>query len=114
MTSSKSMNSFDDWSEEEVREFLTQNQFIAFRQLESGEWIGLYQLMFTLSVCMDITPLRSFNYRWCFNDRNEAIYFFDNAKEFDEIPTKRTSLRGHRHNSEPLLIEYDELGYAKW
>jgi hypothetical protein len=105
---------FDEWSKEEVSSFLTENQFIVFRQLETGEWIGLMRLAFTMSVCMDITPMSPFAYRWCFADTKEALFFYENAKEFDEVPTLRATLKGHRYTKAPLLIEYDELGFQKW
>lgn len=107
--------SFDGWTKEEVENFLLSNGFITFRQLETGEWIGILPLMFTTSVCMDVTPISAFAYRWCFADAQEAILFFAEAKEFDEVPSVRTSLKGHRYGGrEPLLIEHDERGFPKW
>lgn len=112
----KSMHSFDDWTDEEVQEFLTENNFIAFRKLETGEWIGLFPLAFTLSVCMDITPTNPYAYRWCFHDPKEATLFFATAKEYDEVPTERKSLKGHRwaKPTGPLIVEYDEQGFPRW
>lgn len=111
----KSRLSFEDWTNDEVHAFLLENNFTAFRQLETGEWIGVMRLMFTMSVCMDITPLSPYAYRWCFADAQEAILFFAEAKEFDEVPSVRTSLKGHRYGGrEPLLVEHDERGFPKW
>lgn len=110
----KSYDSFNDWTDEEVQNFLIQNEFTCFRKLNTGEWIGILPLMFTYSVCMDITPLRTFTYRWCFALHSEAQFFFRNAKEFDEVPSERSSLKGHRYITSPLYLEYDELGYPKW
>lgn len=104
-----------EWSDEQIVKYLVEdNHFLAVRKLKSGEWIGLLKLAFTLSVCMEIQEISCFTYRWCFEDPDEAIHFFVNAKEFDEVPTKRTSLRGHRYARAPLLTEYDERGFAKW
>ena len=105
---------FQDWSKEEVESFLTKNRFEMFRQLETGEWIGLLRLAFTMSVCMDISPDTPYSYRWCFQDANEALYFYENAKEFDEVPTRIDSLKGHRYKREPLMVLYDKLGFARW
>ncbi len=112
----KSRMSFDDWTEEEVHAFLRENTFVAFRQLPSGEWIGILPLLFTTSVCMDITPISSYSYRWCFEDPMEALDFYTNAQEYDEVPApeKRKSLKGHRYARKPLLIENDERGFPKW
>lgn len=113
----KSRLSFEGWTKEEVESFMLSNGFITYRQLETGEWIGILPLMFTTSVCMDVTPISAFAYRWCFADAQEAIEFFKSAVEYDEIPApeKRTSLKGHRYGRKgPLLVEYDERGFAKW
>lgn len=84
------------------------------RKLADGEWIMLYPLMFTLSVCCGVGKINQFKYRWCFENPEEAIYFFNTCENFDDIPTKRESLKGHRYLKTPRLVEYDELGYPKW
>lgn len=111
----KNRLSFEDWSEKEVHSFLSENMFLAYRQLPTGEWIGMLRLAFTTSVCMDITPMSPFSYRWCFADPAEAFHFYETAVEYDEVPKMRTSLKGHRYGSNgPRLIEYDDLGFPKW
>lgn len=107
-------DAFEGMTKQEIDEFFQLNQFQAWRQLETGEWIGLYRLTFTLSVCMDVTPYSSYAYRWCFEDHNEAAIFFAQAVEYDEVPTQRNSLKGHRYRTAPLLIEKNELGFDKW
>lgn len=101
-------------SDEQVEQYLAENKFTEYRKLETGEWIGLMQLMFTLSVCMDIDYYTPYAYRWCFQDPEEARHFFKTAKEFDEVPEHKTSLKGHRYKTKPLYVEHDELGFAKW
>lgn len=108
------IHAFEGMSQAQIDEFLRSNLFIAWRQLPGGEWIGLYPLAFTMSVCMDITKHQAYAYRWCFEDPAEAIYFYENAKEYDEIPTRRESLKGHRYGRTPKLLEFDELGFARW
>lgn len=93
---------------------LTQCDFMKVRQLADGSWIGVMRLMFTYSVCMDIDEVTPFRYRWCFQDKAEADYFFETAVDFDEVPTRRVSLKGHRYRGEPLLREKDEHGFDKW
>lgn len=106
---------FRGMSDEQVEKYLINEcNFIKVRKLQTGEWIGIFKLIFTTSVCMDIDYFTPYAYRWCFEDKEEAELFFENAKEYDEIPKKRDSLKGHRYNSKPLLIEYDELGFKKW
>ena len=107
-------DSFDDWSDQDLNQFMQENGFLAWRRLATGEVVALLKLMFTLSVCCDVTPSRVFQYRWCFEDPSEAMHFYSNIQEFDEIPTIRSSLKGHRYLSKPLLVEYDQFGYAKW
>lgn len=106
--------SFENWTNEEIDDFLVENRFIAWRKLETGEVIGILELAFTTSVCMDVTPDTPYAYRWCFQDRREALVFFETAKKFDEVPTHRASLKGHRYKCKPLLVENDERGLPKW
>lgn len=103
-----------DLTPEQVAAFLKEQHFTHHRQLEDGSWIGVHRLITTWAVFMDIDLVTTFRYRWCFRDPAEALYFFETAKDFDEIPEVRNSLVGHRYVTAPLLVEYDELGYKKW
>lgn len=107
-------DSFDGWEEADVRAFMEENYYLFPRQLEGGEWVGLVRLAYTWSVCCDIRPATPFIYRWCFEDRDEAIYFLESMVDFDEVPEHKTSLRGHRYRTEPLYREKDEMGFEKW
>lgn len=107
-------DSFNTWTDAEAQEFFAANGFICARKLDSGDWVGIYPLLFTTSVCTGITPQRSYTYRWCFEDANEAARFFLIIQEYDDVPTERTSLKGHRYLDKPLLIEKDELGFDRW
>lgn len=108
--------SFEGWPENEVRDFLiTKCNIIHARQLPDGSWCGLLQLLYTLSVCMGITPTDAYVYRWCFEDPKEAAHFYKTAVAYDEIPVRRESLVGHRHTTGiPLYVEFDQLGLPKW
>ncbi|HAT1642304.1 TPA: hypothetical protein I8Y18_003466 [Raoultella ornithinolytica] len=108
------MSAFAGKTDTEVEEFLLSQGFTRVRKIKDGSWIGILPLAFTTSVCMDIEDITPFRYRWCFSDPDEAKYLFDTAKEFDEIPVKRDSLKGHRYRGEPLLREKDEFGFDKW
>lgn len=105
---------FDRLPPEQIREFLLEQGFLRVRQLEDGSWIGVLRLVFTTSVCMDIDEFSPFRYRWCFADPAEANHFFETAVDYDEVPTKHDSLKGHRYRGEPLLREKDEFGFDKW
>lgn len=108
--------SFDDWPEEEVHDYLTTKcGIIHARKLEDGSWCGLMKLLYTLSVCMGISPTDAYCYRWCFEDPAEAVHLYKTATEYDEIPERRESLKGHRHTTGmPLYIEFEQLGLPKW
>lgn len=109
------INHFEGWSDEKINTFMQENSFLAWRRLEDGEYIGLIKLLFTMSVCTGIEPNTPYKYRWCFKDAREAINFYGQAKEFDEIPEQRTSLKGHRYlPNKPLLVEYASNGFPKW
>ena len=94
--------------------YMESEGFTEVRQLEDGSWIGIYPLFATWSVCLDVTKDTSYGYRWCFKDPEEAFYFCDNIKEFDEIPEHSTSLQGHRFAREPRLAATDQLGLKRW
>lgn len=107
----------DAWDkpDEEVIKYLTEvGGFSRVRKLEDGSFVGCMKLMYTMSVCTDITSSTPYAYRWCFKDPQEAFYFCDNIKEFDEIPEHRTSLQGHRFAREPRLAATDQLGLKRW
>lgn len=111
--------SFDDWPDEKVKDYLIGlNNMLAFRRLEDNSVVDVALLMTTISICTGVEPLSPFKYRWCFRDAEEAKYFYQNVKEFDEIPSleHRKSLVGHRYHQEtgPLLKEYDQLGIPRW
>ena len=105
---------FEGWDLEKVETFMKKNMFITARQLPDGTWSGLYLLAYTLSVCCDITEHSPYGYRWCFEDPAEAREFLATMTTFDQVPEKRTSLRGHRYNRASRLLSTDHLGLRKW
>lgn len=109
------IHNFNNRSDEEVIEFLLSQNYINPRKLADGSWVALYRLAYTLSVCTDITPMSPYAYRWCFSDPEEAKYFLDTITEFDEIPVRRESLKGHRfHHEYGRMVKYDQLGFKQW
>lgn len=94
--------------------FLSEEGFINPKKLDDGEWVAIMKLAFTVSVCCGIGRFTAFKYRWCFKDPQEAFYFLENIKDFDEVPTRRASLKGHRYIGSPLYTEKDERGFDKW
>lgn len=107
------MKPFDGWSDEQVEDFLKTHLYEYPRKLSDGSWCGLSKLMFTWSVCMDIDEFSPFKYRWCFEDFAEAMYFLQTAEDFDEVPERRESLKGHRYKTAPLLVLHDERGFPR-
>lgn len=107
-------DNFDDWPEEKVLAFMADNRILSPRKLADGTWAGICELMYTTSVCMDVTPLKAFAYRWCFEYPAEAFHFLATAQDFDEVPARKTSLKGHRYITQPLYMEQDALGLNKW
>lgn len=113
----RNMGYSDIWDkpDEEVIKYLTEvEMFSRVRKLEDGSFVGCMKLAFTMSVCCDITPTTPYAYRWCFKDPEEAFYFCDNIKEFDEIPERRQTLQGHRYTKESRLAATDQLGIKRW
>jgi hypothetical protein len=94
--------------------YMESEGFTEVRQLEDGSWIGIYPLFTTWSVCLDVTKDTSYGYRWCFKDYDEALYFARTVKEFDEIPVKRESLKGHRYRDDPRIKMSNQLGFLRW
>lgn len=107
---------FGEISDEAVEVFLKQNGFMQVRKLETGEWIGLMRLAFTMSVCCGIDDMTPFRYRWCFSELAEALHFFAVCKSVTEVPEedRRHSLAGHRYFDKPLLVLYNEVGLPRW
>lgn len=109
---------FPNMTDEEVISYLIEHCYPVkeheLRKLPDGEWIMLYRLAFTWSVCCGVGMHSMFKYRWCFEDKAEAEHFFNTCQNYDDIPVKRNSLKGHRYLDKPLYMEYDELGYEKW
>lgn len=105
---------FDNWSDQDVIARLEGESFIHPRKLADGSWVAIYRLAFTWSVCCDITKQTPYAYRWCFKDKEEALYFLETLEEFDDIPVRRESLTGHRYNTEPRLYAFNELGMSRW
>ncbi len=106
---------FDRLSPEQIREFLLEQGFLRVRQLEDSSWIGVLRLAFTTSVCMDIDEFSPFRLSAGVSlTQQTANHFFETAVDYDEAPTKRDSLKGHRYRGEPLLREKDEFGFDKW
>lgn len=95
-------------SDDEFVKFCLENGFISVRKLEDGEWVGLFPLLFTMSVCTGIEQITPFKYRWCFKDISEAENFYNTLMEYDEIPKERKSLKGHRYQTSPLLNMHGE------
>lgn len=108
------MSEFGLMSDDEIIAYLEDLGYEHIRKLEDGEWVLIMPLLFTVSVCCGVGKTTSYKYRWCFKDPKEARYFFKNCKTYDEIPTKRSSLKGHRYFDEPRLIEYDKNGFPLW
>lgn len=107
-------DTFDGWPEEKVLAFMEENLYLMPRQLADGEWVAMHRLAFTWSICCDITPQQPFKYRWCFADKAEALYFLETIVDYDEVPVRKTSLKGHRYRDEPLYREKDAHGFDKW
>ncbi|MDG5868011.1 hypothetical protein [Klebsiella pneumoniae] len=94
--------------------FFLDKDLLKFEKSMTEAGSGYFPSAYTTSVCMDIEEITPFRYRWCFANPVEALYLFDTATEFYEIPKKRSSLKGHRYRVAPLLVENDELGFPKW
>ncbi|AQT28746.1 hypothetical protein YOLOSWAG_274 [Erwinia phage vB_EamM_Yoloswag] len=111
---------FPNMTDKEVESFLLapdQCNFVKVRKLEDGEWIGIYRLAYTWSVCCGIGEVTSFKYRWCFENREEAEYMFANCVDFDDEPDvdHRHTLVGHRYGSRgPRLVMLDQHGFPRW
>lgn len=102
-------------NDNQVKDFLLRNYYQHPRKLADGSWVALFPLATTWSICTDITKESPYAYRWCFTDFNEAMYFLDTIEEFDEIPKRTQSLRGHRFDGGyARVIHYGKDGFRKW
>ena len=110
----KHYDTFEGWTDEEIQTFMDEQRLQHWRKLPDGEVVCLQPLMFTLSVCCGVTPHTMYKYRWCFEDPKEAVHFFKTIQEYDEVPERKTSLKGHRYLTAPLYMEIDQHGFRKW
>lgn len=76
------MNTLPDWI---TREWQQENGYIALRTLDDGTVIGLFPLLFTLAIIMDIEPL-GYGRRFCFEDRERAVAEFSKLQSGDDEP----------------------------
>lgn len=102
------MIEFEGLTDEQVQEWLKEHGMVMSQKQEDRSWIGLYPLIFTLSVCMG--QYTTYMYRWCFEDKGGALLFFLTAKVLMRCRSKER----HSYRNHPLLIEKDENGYDKW
>jgi len=105
---------FRTGSDSEIKAWIEASHYIMPRKLDDGSWVAITKLAYTWAVCVDMDEVTAYRYRWCFKDFGEAIYFLSTMVDFDEVPTHRKSLKGHRYSGEPLLVEYCERGYPRW
>ncbi|MBO6224537.1 MAG: hypothetical protein J6N72_03650 [Psychrobacter sp.] len=114
-TKSLSTNEMYGIKETEFKEFLEKQGYIEVKQLSADkEWVAMLRLGFSVSVCCGIDTVTPFKYRWCFANQEAATEFYENMKEFDDIPKNQNMLVGHRQNGfKPLLILQDERGNNK-
>lgn len=112
---SSKYDNFYDWDDAKVLAYLEKNAYTDARKLEDGSWVAIHRLLFAWSICTDISPMSPYAYRWCFQDKEEADYFLANIKEFDEVPKRKESLKGHRfHDGQARYVKYDKHGFKMW
>lgn len=102
---------FNDWDPAQIKAFFKAAEFPDYRQLESGEWVGVCQLLFTWAVCTGIDYDYPFTYRWCFSSNKDALEFFHALKTVEEVPTNLKTLKGHRFTRRPLLVQDVQGGW---
>jgi len=76
------MNALPDWI---TPEWQKENNYISLRALDDGSVIGLYPLLFTLAIIMDIEPW-GYRRRFCFEDREKAVSEFARLESGDDEP----------------------------
>ncbi len=105
---------FSSGSESDIKAWIEANHYIMPRILDDGSWVAISKLAYTWAVCVDMDAVTAYRYRWCFADFSEALYFLNTMTDFDEVPTRRESLKGHRYSGEPLLVEHWPNGEPRW
>lgn len=61
--------------------------FIAAKRLPDGTYIGLQRLLFTLALCIGVTPDRAYTRRFCYEDMVECMHQFNHIISGDAEPT---------------------------
>lgn len=106
--------SFDHYSKEELEQFKKDNGILALKRLPDGFWVGVKPLMYTVAICAGIEPFLTYRYRWCFEDPQEAVKFWKEIKCYDDLPTSKESLKGHRYHNTPKYLAFDRLNLPRW
>lgn len=102
-------------NEDDFKAFLAKEGYTVFKKLPDGEWVAIMPLAFSTSVCCGIDYISPFKYRWCFKKPSDAVDFYNELKEFDEIPDNQEGLVGHRYGAlGPRLILKDAYGNNRW
>lgn len=60
--------------------------FVLAKKLEDGTYVGVTRLMFTLALCIGITPTTMYVKRFCFNDAAACMEEYANIKTKDDEP----------------------------
>ncbi len=108
------MNDLYGKSDRDFFDFLLDQGYRNIRKLPDGEFVATKKLAYTTAVCSGMDFVTSHKYRWCFSEKSDAVDFVNSMVDYDEIPKNTSSLMGHRYHSEPLLVLYDERGFARW
>jgi hypothetical protein len=66
---------------------LREADFIEARRLTDGTYVGVLNLMFTKGLCIGITPLTSYERRYCYESLGDALAEYRLLQTGDDVPS---------------------------
>lgn len=72
-------------SDEEFRQFLIENHYIAARKLPDGTWAALTRLTFTTGLCLGLTET-SWQRRFCYENQADALGALRDLQSWTDEP----------------------------
>ena len=93
--------------------FLKDNGYQHIRELEDGSVAALMPLLFTTSICVDLT-MDSWSSRYCFKDPQRALEELRKMNSVDDVPTGFIARRGREPENEGKIVTQKPNNQSKF
>ncbi len=81
------VNPQGEGQQDEFTAWLVDSQgFIGAKRLPDGGYVALQRLLFTLAICVGVTPHVSYTRRYCFADATICLHEYERIESLDAEP----------------------------